>query len=109
MEIRHRGWYFVLRPQVPACFGLTIIPNNCRIFPPVAEHVFPQLNEWPEEKFARVLLVFAQEKGSAQLHELLLAQPPVAVDVDGTEGGHGRLCQHYNNYHTIGENIDRLL
>ena len=25
MEIWHRGWWFKLRPQLPVCFGFTIV------------------------------------------------------------------------------------
>ena len=28
MEIWHRGWWFNLRPQLPVCFGLTIVANR---------------------------------------------------------------------------------
>ena len=37
MEIWQRGWYFVPRPQLPACFGFTIVHIK------LAAHVFTWL------------------------------------------------------------------
>ena len=27
MEVWHRGWWFKLLPQLPVCFGFTIVPS----------------------------------------------------------------------------------
>ena len=52
MEIWHRGWWFKLHPQLPVCFGFTIVTNNVTLYGVVLHPTYWYSTCWASLQFA---------------------------------------------------------